>query len=102
VRDEVQREVEWRDEGARADRYALRHPARALRALGDLEPEHLSARPERLVRGDLERVDEARDLAARVAHGLARLDREDARELVPALAEAPRCVEQDLLPRVRR
>ena len=87
VRDQVEREVERRDERAGADRHALHEAAITLRALRDLEVQHLAIDAHRLLGGGAERVDQARDFALGVLDRLARFDAQREREFVEAFAE---------------
>src|SRR5690606_2796362 len=84
VRGEVEREVERGNERARTDRHAFRETAITLRTWRDLEIDRLAVDAHGFLGGNLERVDQSRDFAARIADRLAGLDAERHSEFVVA------------------
>src|SRR5690606_32210238 len=102
VRDQVEGEVERRDEAADTDRDAPRHAAVATGALGDAQLDHLPIDAGRLASRDAEGIDQPGHLAACVTDRLAGLDAQRMRKLLAPRLELPDAVEQHVAARVGR
>ncbi len=83
---QVQREIEGRDEAARADGEPTPDRLVPLRPRRDVQREVFAQDADRLLGGQAKRVNRSGDLPARVLDGLAGLDRQYLRELLVALA----------------
>ena len=98
---QIERKVEWRDERHRTERHPPGVAVIAVQTAGQFQVQGFAIDAHRLLGGDLEGLDQARDLAGGVLDRLARFDAQCFGQFVAAFGKAPGAMLQDRLARPR-